>query len=272
MRGKISRAAAALGIALALALVGAAGEVRITGQLLSYQDGFVFFTTGDGFAYRPTWRFTMRAAARRRYSRGPGSGARRVRRAGRRHRTRPLAQDPAAEDDYALARSTPSRSRVDSQSRTRPAGGDDAPYPDPRDRPAGSRAVHRRGSAGNAAKRERLHHDGRQRMEPAGHRDGSHRRLALSRDAPPELGDGLLYLYTRGSSQTLERGENGLSRPRARSASPMRMRVRSATRLLVDGSSLGRKHLATLHAADALQSGSVPEPSARLPDAASVAG
>lgn len=37
----------------ALILVAAAAPVAITGQLLAYQDGFVFFTTGDGFRVAP---------------------------------------------------------------------------------------------------------------------------------------------------------------------------------------------------------------------------
>jgi hypothetical protein len=36
-----------------LLLVAAAAPVTITGQLLAYQDGFVFFTTGDGFRLAP---------------------------------------------------------------------------------------------------------------------------------------------------------------------------------------------------------------------------
>jgi len=37
----------------ALVLLAAAAPVTITGQLLAYQDGFVFFTTGDGFRLAP---------------------------------------------------------------------------------------------------------------------------------------------------------------------------------------------------------------------------
>jgi hypothetical protein len=38
---------------LAIVLVAAAPEIVVTGQLLAYQDGFVFFTTGDGFRIAP---------------------------------------------------------------------------------------------------------------------------------------------------------------------------------------------------------------------------
>ena len=36
-----------------LILIAAAAPITITGQLLAYQDGFVFFTTGDGFRLAP---------------------------------------------------------------------------------------------------------------------------------------------------------------------------------------------------------------------------
>ena len=38
---------------LAVALVAATPSIVVTGQLLAYQDGFVFFTTGDGFRVAP---------------------------------------------------------------------------------------------------------------------------------------------------------------------------------------------------------------------------
>ena len=36
-------------IALAVVLIAATGSVVVSGQLLAYQGGYVFFTTGDGF-------------------------------------------------------------------------------------------------------------------------------------------------------------------------------------------------------------------------------
>jgi hypothetical protein len=39
---------------IAVLLIGAGAPVSITGQLLAYQDGFVFFTTGDGFKISPS--------------------------------------------------------------------------------------------------------------------------------------------------------------------------------------------------------------------------
>lgn len=46
----------ALSVALALLAIGlmaASPSIAVTGQLLAYQDGFVFFTTGDGFRVAP---------------------------------------------------------------------------------------------------------------------------------------------------------------------------------------------------------------------------
>ena len=43
----------ALALELALTLVAAGPSIVVTGQLLAYQDGFVFFTTGDGFRVAP---------------------------------------------------------------------------------------------------------------------------------------------------------------------------------------------------------------------------
>jgi len=39
---------------IAVALMAAAAPISITGQLLAYQDGFVFFTSGDGFRASPS--------------------------------------------------------------------------------------------------------------------------------------------------------------------------------------------------------------------------
>jgi hypothetical protein len=46
MTGRIGPLAA---VALALVLIAASSQVVVSGQLLAYQDGYVFFTTGDGF-------------------------------------------------------------------------------------------------------------------------------------------------------------------------------------------------------------------------------
>lgn len=45
----IRRALSLAAVALAIVLVAASSPIVVSGQLLAYQDGFVFFTTGDGF-------------------------------------------------------------------------------------------------------------------------------------------------------------------------------------------------------------------------------
>jgi hypothetical protein len=40
-------------LALAILFLGAGSSIVVSGQLLAYQDGFVFFTTGDGFRVAP---------------------------------------------------------------------------------------------------------------------------------------------------------------------------------------------------------------------------
>jgi hypothetical protein len=45
----IQRALSLAAVALAIVLVAASSPIVVSGQLLAYQDGFVFFTTGDGF-------------------------------------------------------------------------------------------------------------------------------------------------------------------------------------------------------------------------------
>jgi hypothetical protein len=50
----IRRMTAAFAVILAVALLAVAPQsIAVTGQLLAYQDGFVFFTTGDGFRAAP---------------------------------------------------------------------------------------------------------------------------------------------------------------------------------------------------------------------------
>jgi hypothetical protein len=50
MSGRFSRV---LALVLAAALIAADSPIQITGQILDYEKGFVFFTTGDGFRVAP---------------------------------------------------------------------------------------------------------------------------------------------------------------------------------------------------------------------------
>ena len=48
------RALSLLALALCVVLVAAGSNIVVTGQLLAYQDGYAFFTNGDGFKLSPT--------------------------------------------------------------------------------------------------------------------------------------------------------------------------------------------------------------------------
>jgi hypothetical protein len=215
MRGKISRAAASLGIALALALVGAAGEVRITGQLLSYQDGFVFFTTGDGFRVSPNVAIHDASGGPTTLQPRPRLWARAVFDAQGDVTELDLSRKILpAEDDYALARkyavalSSPiPNPELGQQAETthhipirvtgRPVLVQFTVEVPPGTPPNANVYIMTDASGWNpqAIAMDRI--------------DALHFRVTRRLNS----GTDFLYLYTRGSSQTLERGENGLSRP-----------------------------------------------------------
>jgi hypothetical protein len=59
-----------LGMLLAIALVGAtAAPIVVTTQILDYEKGYVFFTTGDGFRVAPNVQIVNGPAATRRFAR-----------------------------------------------------------------------------------------------------------------------------------------------------------------------------------------------------------
>ena len=74
----LRRALSVAAALLAVVLVAAGPSIVVSGQLLAYQEGFVFFTTGDGFRVAPASSFaTPRpAAARRSLSPAPRMWAR----------------------------------------------------------------------------------------------------------------------------------------------------------------------------------------------------
>ena len=105
----------AVSVLLLAALVGASGPITTSGQLLAYQDGFVFFTTGDGFKVAPnvaildaqTHKPTTQQPRPRLYARAVFSPAGVVTEIDLSHVELPLEpnQDEAAQ--YAVALSTP---------------------------------------------------------------------------------------------------------------------------------------------------------------------
>lgn len=58
-----------IAILFALSLIGAAAPVTVTTQILDYEKGYVFFTTGDGFRVSPNVQIVNGPPATRRYAR-----------------------------------------------------------------------------------------------------------------------------------------------------------------------------------------------------------
>jgi len=99
----------------ALILLAAAAPVTITGQLLAYQDGFVFFTTGDGFRLAPnvtildeqTKQPAKRAPKARDYARAVFNAAGQVVEIDLSERPYPIGPLPDAAQAFAVMASSP---------------------------------------------------------------------------------------------------------------------------------------------------------------------
>jgi len=98
-----------------LLLAAAAAPVTVTGQLLAYQDGFVFFTTGDGFKLAPnvvvlderTKLPAKRAPQPRDYVRAVFNDAGEIVEIDISDRTLPVGPLPVTARDYAVTASSP---------------------------------------------------------------------------------------------------------------------------------------------------------------------
>lgn len=99
----------------ALILVAAVAPVTISGQLLAYQDGFVFFTTGDGFRVAPdvtvldeqTKRPAARAPEPRDYARAVFNDAGQVVEIDLSKKPYPVGPLPEAAQAFAVTASSP---------------------------------------------------------------------------------------------------------------------------------------------------------------------
>ena len=99
----------------ALILIAAAAPVTITGQLLAYQDGFVFFTTGDGFRVAPgvaildeqTKKPTSHTPAPRDYARAVFNDAGQVVELDLSQKPYPVGPLPEAAQAFAVTASSP---------------------------------------------------------------------------------------------------------------------------------------------------------------------
>jgi len=112
MKNARTRLTALLG---ALILLAAAAPVAATGQLLAYQDGYVFFTTGDGFKVAPnvtvlddaTKQPTKQVPAPRDYARVVFNDAGEVSEIDLSSKALPVAAFPAQVKGYAVSVSSP---------------------------------------------------------------------------------------------------------------------------------------------------------------------
>ena len=271
------RALAFAALALAIVLLAAGSPVVVSGQLLAYQDGYVFFTTGDGFrvAHDVVIRDAKTGGATRIQSRAPGVGARDVRRERNGDRARPFARAAAAARQLRRRRAVRGRDLV-ARSQPRPAQGG---------RNAGARA--RRMAATQ-------HFSGRPvlvtfivQVPPytpftssiyiATDQSGWNAQAipmdridALHYQITRRFNSGTIfrYLYDRGSLQSQEIAQNGLARtPRNAVVTDADVRVDPRHRLRLARRRAGRLQSgAAADHADAVQPGAVPE-SVRLSSA-----
>ncbi len=207
---------AALAI-LAVMLIAAAAPISITGQLLAYQDGFVFFTSGDGFRVSPkitilddqTKHPSARAPRARDYARADFDDAGQVVELDLSAKAFPMQPLPDSVQKFVVVASSPYPNPELAQPATRTRNGVSQTFSGklvlvkitvqvPPTTPAAAQifiATDQDSWNPQAIRLDRI--------------DALHfsvtRRIAS--------GTILHYLYTRGSLSAEERGENGLERP-----------------------------------------------------------
>ncbi len=212
----MTRRLRALGALLAVVLLAASAPVSITGQLLAYQGGFVFFTTGDGFRVAPGVRIldnatkkpTSEQPAPRLYARATFDAQGRVVELDLSRAPLPVGPLPEAVEPFVVAASTPfpdpelaPASRLNAQGVPRHFSGKPVlvtiTVQVPPNTPFGSQVYITTDASGwnpQAIALDRI--------------DALHFRITRRIDS----GTILHYLYTRGTLQTEEIGQNGLRR------------------------------------------------------------
>jgi hypothetical protein len=200
-----------------VATLAASGEVSITGQLLAYQDGFVFFTSGAGFRVAPdikildyvTQKPATRAPGPRAYAKAVFDAAGSVTELDLSQAPLPLEPLPDDVAKFAVAASTP--------------------YPNPELAQSGPAVAEGEGSSTGSGRpvlvvvtvevppltppSARIYmttdtSGWNPQAIPMDRIDALHYRI-MRRIAAGSI---FHYLYTRGSLQTEERAENGLLR------------------------------------------------------------
>ncbi len=230
----IPRPVRAVCAALAVILLAVNAPISITGQLLAYQQGYVFFTTGDGFRVAPTVRIlddrtkqpAKEAPAPRIYARATFDASGTVVELDLSHRPLPVEPLPADVQQFAVVASTPfpNPELIPKASDNAAPSGMDVGVSGkivlvtitvqvPPSTPFGSQIFITTDASGwnpQAIAMDRI--------------DALHFRITRHIAS----GTILHYLYTRGSLQTEERAENGLDRK------PRLLRVSDADVRLVD--------------------------------------
>ena len=209
----------ALAALLALVLLAASAPISVTGQLLAYQDGYVFFTTGDGFRVAPnvailddtTKKPATEQPAPRLYARATFDASGTVVELDLSRKPLPVAPLPDDVQQFAVTASTPF---PNPELAPKTAASGESSYDAsqtysgkpvlviitvqvPPSTPFGSQVYITTDTSGwnpQAYAMDRI--------------DALHFRLTRHIAS----GTILHYLYTRGSLQTEERGENGLDR------------------------------------------------------------
>jgi hypothetical protein len=209
-------------VLLAALLLGTNAPIAITGQLLAYQDGYVFFTTGDGFRVAPSVEIlddktrlpTSQRPAPREYARAVFSDTGEVTELDLSKVPLPVGPLPPGVEHFAVALSTPypNPDLAPSQPTTAAFGGIPQTYSGrpvlvtitvqvPPNTPPASQIFITTDTSGwnpQAIAMDRV--------------DTLHFRITRKIDS----GTVLHYLYTRGSLQNEERAQNGLE-PKPRS-------------------------------------------------------
>ncbi|MDE2482132.1 MAG: hypothetical protein KGN02_08075 [bacterium] len=206
----------ALAALLGFALLAATAPISITGQLLAYQNGYVFFTTGDGFRLAPDVRILDDATKKpaletpkpRLYARATFDDTGHVVELDLSRKPLPVGPLPDAAEQYAVAASTPFPNPELAPKPASATGGVTETFSGklvlvtitvqvPADTPFGSEVYITTDTSGwdpKAIAMDRI--------------DALHFRVTR-RIASGTI---LHYLYTRGSLQTEERAENGIDR------------------------------------------------------------
>ncbi|HVA28189.1 MAG TPA: hypothetical protein VNF68_08420 [Candidatus Baltobacteraceae bacterium] len=198
-------------------LIAAAAPVSITGQLLAYQDGFVFFTSGDGFRAAPkiailddrTKKTSTQPPRARDYARAVFDDAGQIVELDLSSKPFPMEPLPDVVQKYVVVASTPYPNPELGQPATRTRNGVTQTFSG---KPVLVKITVQVPPTTPAAAQIFIATD-QDSWNPQAIRLDRIDALHFSVTRRIASGTILHYVYTRGSLSTEERGENGLERP-----------------------------------------------------------